>query len=153
MKWSGVNGLMGGITMNVLALKRPLWLGAMAILAVLFGLLTLRSGGAVLFEVQARQAAGDYVPFVVWFNFLAGFAYVIAGVGLWLRQRWAVWLSILITGATLLIFAAFGVYLWSGGSYEMRTVAALSLRTIVWLVISTVAYQQLNRKYPKSTMS
>ncbi len=132
--------------MNVLALKRPLWLGAMALFTVLFGLLTLRSGGAVLFEAQARQTAGNYVSFVVWFNFLAGFAYVIAGVGLWLQQRWAVWLSFLIAGATLLAFAAFGVYLLNGGSYEMRTVAAMSLRTLVWLIIATIAYRYLNPK-------
>jgi len=132
--------------MNLLQLKRPFWLGTIALFAILFGLLTLSSGGAVLFEAEARQAAGNYVPFVVWFNFLAGFAYVAAGVGLWLRQRWAVWLSCLIAGATLVTFAAFGVYLLSGGSYEVRTVAAMSLRTVVWLVISAVAYQQLNPK-------
>ena len=39
----------------------------------------------------ARQAAGHYVPFVLWFNFLAGFAYIVAGVGLWMRRRWAAW--------------------------------------------------------------
>ncbi|MCL4296709.1 MAG: hypothetical protein KJ077_13310 [Anaerolineae bacterium] len=125
---------------NPLQLKRPFWLGATALFAVLFGLLTLRSGGAVLFETEARQAAGNYVPFVVWFNFLAGFAYVAAGVGLWLQQRWAVWLSGLIAGATLVTFAAFAVYLLSGGSYEMRTVVALSLRTVVWIVISAATY-------------
>jgi hypothetical protein len=132
--------------MNPLQLKRPFWLGAAALFAILFGLLTLRSGGAVLFDAEARQAAGNYVPFVVWFNFLAGFAYVAAGVGLWLRQRWAVWLSFLIAGATLVIFAALGVYLLGGGSYELRTIAAMSLRTMVWLVISAVTYQQLNPK-------
>ncbi|GIK36833.1 MAG: hypothetical protein BroJett011_06660 [Chloroflexota bacterium] len=130
---------------NPLQLKRPFWLGAIALFAVLFGLLTLRSGGAVLFEAEARQAAGNYVPFVVWFNFLAGFAYVAAGVGLWLQQRWAVWLSGLIAGATLVTFAAFGVYLLSGGGYEVRTVAAMSLRAVVWIVISVAAYQYARR--------
>jgi hypothetical protein len=58
-----------------------------------------------------------------------------------------VWLSFLIAGATLLAFAAFGIYLLSGGSYEIRTAAAMSLRTIVWLIISVVAYRQLNPKW------
>ena len=30
----------------------------------------------------ARAAAGQFMPFVLWFNFIAGFAYVVAGVGL-----------------------------------------------------------------------
>jgi hypothetical protein len=53
-----------------------------------FGALTIASGGRVLFVSEAaRVATGNYVPFVVWFNFLAGFAYVAAGVGLWLGRR------------------------------------------------------------------
>ena len=55
-----------------------------SLIAVGFGLLTIKSGGAILFgNDAARDAAGNYVPFVLWFNFLAGFAYVIAGAGLW----------------------------------------------------------------------
>lgn len=55
------------------------WLPGAALLAVGFGLLTLWSGGNVLFGGEdARAAAGNYVPFVVVFNFAAGFAYVLA---------------------------------------------------------------------------
>ena len=69
-------------------LPRNTWSRLLSLLAIGFGLLTLREGGAVLFvDGAARLAAGHYVPFVLWFNFLAGFAYVVAGVGLWLRRR------------------------------------------------------------------
>jgi hypothetical protein len=44
-----------------------------AVVAVLFGAATVTSGGNVLFGSGAA-AAGSYVPFVVGFNFLAGFA-------------------------------------------------------------------------------
>jgi hypothetical protein len=109
----------------------------------LFGLLTVRSGGAVLWQPEARQAAGNYVDFVVWFNFLAGFAYVAVGVGLWGWQRWSIWLAIAIAGATLIVFAAFGLHMLLGGSYEGRTVAAMSLRSVVWLSIAAAAYRYL----------
>lgn len=112
--------------------------------AVLFGLLTIRSGGTVLFgDESARQAAGAYVGFVVWFNFLAGFAYVVVGGGLWARRRWAVLLAFLIAAATILTFAAFGVHVATGGAYEPRTIAAMSLRTLVWLAISWVGFRQI----------
>ncbi len=130
------------------ALEHSRWVGALAIVAIVFGLLTILSGGRTLFDADARQLAGNYVAFVLWFNFLAGFAYVTAGVGLWFWQRWAMWLSFAIAAATLLIFVAFGVQIWTGGSYEMRTVAAMGLRTITWLVISVVAYTKLaNTQY------
>lgn len=124
-------------------LKYSRWVSGLAIFAVLFGLLTIVSGGSVLFNAEAQQAAGNTVGFVLWFNFLAGFAYVIAGVGLWRRQRWSMGLSLAIATASLIIFAAFGLHILTGGSYEMRTVAAMSLRTVVWFIIATVAYKNL----------
>ena len=46
-----------------------------AVVAIAFGGLTIKSGGDVLFwSEQARIAAGHYVPAVLWFNFLMGFA-------------------------------------------------------------------------------
>lgn len=119
---------------------------ALSIVAVLFGLMTIKEGGAVLFgDEAARSAAGNYVPFVLWFNFISGFAYIFAGIGLWLQQRWAVWLAVAIAAAIALTFAAFGVHVQSGGAYEQRTVIAMSLRTLIWGVIATLAVQALRR--------
>ena len=122
-------------------------LRAAAVVAVLFGLMTIASGGSALFGgAAARQAAGAYVPFVLWFNFLAGFAYVAAGAGLWLRRRWAAMLALAIAGATLLVFAAFGVHAGSGGAYEMRTVGAMTLRSLVWIAIGWLAWRRIARR-------
>ena len=97
---------------------------------------------AVLFGSDAvRQAAGSSVGFVVWFNFLAGFAYVAAGAGLWFRRRWAAGLAVMIAAATLTVFAAFGVHIAGGGGYELRTVIAMSLRSVVWIAIGVVAHR------------
>jgi len=118
----------------------------MTFVAVLFGLLTIKSGGQVLFGGSSFQkAAGSYVPFVLWFNFIAGFVYLLAGTGLWLRQRWAVWLSLFIATATIIVFAFFGLHILEGGKYETRTVAAMSLRSLVWLSIFIFSYRKLIR--------
>ncbi|MEK7703333.1 MAG: hypothetical protein AAB426_00130 [Myxococcota bacterium] len=114
----------------------------MSVVAVLFGLATVVEGGTTLFgNAAARAAAGDIVPFVLWFNFVAGLAYVVSGIGLWLRYRWAVWLAVAIAAATACVFAAFGVHVFVGGAYEQRTVVAMSLRTLVWLTIAAVAWR------------
>ena len=116
-------------------------------IAVVFGLLTIKSGGTVLFIDGAfREEVGNYVPFVVWFNFLAGFVYLIAGGGLWMKRHWAVWMSIFIVTATLIVFAIFGIHILKGGMYEVRTIAAMSLRTVVWSLIALFAYQKIIRQ-------
>ena len=130
------------------AMKQPrgVLIRIISVLGLGFGLLTIMEGGAVLFgDGAARAAAGHYVPFVVWFNFLAGFAYVTASVGLWLQQRWALWLAAAIAVATAVTFAALGMHINSGGAYEQRTVVAMSLRALVWVVITSVAAQALRR--------
>ena len=123
-------------------LKNNLWLHGASVMAVLFGLMTIKEGGTVLFGGEAaRTAAGAYVPFVLWFNFLAGFAYVVAGLALWWRQGWAAGLALGIALATALVFAAFGVHVVNGGAYETRTMVAMALRTTVWLAIGALAWR------------
>jgi len=121
-------------------------LRTMALLAVAFGLLTLKEGGSVLF-------GGAYVPFVLWFNFGAGFAYVVAGLGMGLRQRWAAPLAALIAAATALTFAVLGVHIAQGGAFEMRTVAAMALRTTVWAVLAWLAFRHLGRQHSPNLLS
>jgi len=127
--------------------RRHIWVRAAGIFGALFGLLTVREGGAVLFfDGAAREAAGNFVPFVLWFNFLAGFVYLVAGVGLFYRQVWAARVALYIAVATLAVFAAFGIHAVSGGAYEMRTVVAMTLRSAVWILISVVAWRSLGHK-------
>jgi hypothetical protein len=124
--------------------KRDVLLGTAAVIGILFGLLTLASGGrALLGAEEARQSVGAYVSFVLWFNFVAGFFYVVAGVGIWLRRRWSVPLAAMIALATALVFAAFGLHVLSGGAYESRTTAAMALRTVVWAAIAWTGWSKL----------
>lgn len=127
--------------------KADVLVKAMAGVAVLFGLLTVFSGGNTLFgDEAARVAAGAIVPFVLWFNFGAGFAYVVCGLGLWRRRRWSVPLAIVIAVATALVFAAFGIYSLTGGAYEARTVAAMTLRTLIWVGIAWTTHRMIRHR-------
>jgi len=112
---------------------------AVAALSGAFGVATIASGGRVLFGSDAaRAAAGHYVPFVLWFNFLAGFAYLVAAAGIGLARRWAAPLSAGIALATLLVGLAFGAHVLGGGPFEPRTVAAMALRLTVWTAIAAL---------------
>lgn len=122
------------------------WTRAIALFAIGFGLLTLKEGGMTLSGDEAAiAAAGNYVPFVLWFNFVAGFAYVAAGIGLWRWRPWAAWLAVAIAAATAIAFAAFGIHVAFGAAYEQRTVIAMTLRLLVWLCIAGFAWPRLLR--------
>lgn len=105
--------------------------------AIGFGAMTIKSGGFALFGgVEGKDFAGNYVPFVLWFNFIAGFFYVISGLGIILKTKWALKLSLALTASTLLVFLAFGIHIFLGNSYETRTIGAMSIRAIFWIIIS-----------------
>lgn len=75
-------------------------------IAMVFGGLTILSGGQALFgDPAAQAAAGDAVPFVLWFNFLSGFVYVLAGIGIALRRPWSGTLAIALAVSLAAVFA------------------------------------------------
>ena len=100
--------------------------------ALLFGLLTVVSGGNTLFGSEAAQrAAGadgnaEQVP--------RG-AQCLALGALWWCRPWAVVPALAVTLTTLITCAAFGVHVLQGGADEGRTVAVISLRSAAWLAI------------------
>ena len=130
-------------------LNRPISIWVVAVIAFIFGLLTIKSGGSVLFiDGPDRVAAGNYTPFVLWFNFIAGFFYLLAAAGLFLQKTWAAWLAIAIATATLIIFAAFVFHINNDGNYESRTIYAMALRSLVWITIALFAYRKFIHNRP-----
>lgn len=110
---------------------------ALAALLVAFALLTLFLSGSVIFDlfgIRARE--GNYVPFVVWANFLCSLTYLVAAYGLYRRKKWPV--QLLLAAAGVLVLAFFGLLLHidAGGLYETKTVFALPFRTAVTLAFA-----------------
>jgi hypothetical protein len=123
---------------------RPRWAAVLALIAIMFGIVTIVVGGKTLFGgAEERATAGNIVPFVLWFNFAAGFAYVITGFGLFLWKRWAAQLSAAIAVSTIAVFVAFETHIFLGGAFEARTVGAMIFRSIVWIVIAVLACRTL----------
>lgn len=118
----------------------------LAVIAALFGIATIVSGGNSLFDLHGTEnSTAKVVPFVLYFNFVAGFAYIFTGVGLILKRRWAPLSAAAIAIATVMVFLGLGGWILAGNAYAMRTVVAMSLRTAFWLslaMISLASYRQ-----------
>ena len=125
-------------------MNNPKPLRALAAVALMFGALTVFSGGRALFgDAAARAAVGNAVDFVLWFNFLAGFLYMLAGWGLLRGRVWARHLATFLALSTAAVAVAFGVHVIGGGAFEMRTVGALVLRLGFWVVVAWAAHRSL----------
>lgn len=119
------------------ARKRPRWIRPVGIAAAVFGVATIVSGAAALFgPQQVKAAAGAIVSFVLWFNFLAGFAYLVGAHALYFGRRWALGTAVAIAVATALVAMAFVVYTAAGGAFSWRTPGALLLRVGFWAAIA-----------------
>ena len=131
----------------MLGTRPPTPLRLLAGIAIAFGLMTVFSGSQALFLGPARGGPdlGNVVLPVLWFNFLAGFAYTAAGIGLWRARRWAAQLALALVAATALLFAWLGLHVAGGGAFEVRTVAAMTLRTGFWALVAWMAWRTLLR--------
>lgn len=127
-------------------------LNFISVIVILFGLITLKEGGSVALNIgTARIDAGNYVPFVVWFNFLSGFVYIISGIGLWLKKTWAAKLSIFLLSSILAVYTLLFIHIFGGGLYETRTVFAMGFRSLIWGVTAFISFKTLSCK--KDTIS
>jgi len=116
------------------------WTRPTALAAAAFGAMTIVSGGLVLFGPEAAQrAAGDAVPFVLIFNFAAGFAYLVGAAALWQNHPAARWIALAIGIATLAVLAVFALAALTGTPVELRTAMALPFRAAFWLLIAYLA--------------
>lgn len=127
-------------------MKTELILKLLAVAGLMFGVATVISGGRALFgSPEDRAAVGQAVPFVLWFNFFAGFVYIVAGAGLLGRRAWGAHLAHFLAVSTLLIFGAFGLHMLAGGAFESRTVGAMIVRSLFWIALALVARRALNQ--------
>ena len=117
----------------------------LAIVVAFFGGMTITSAGAVLSTNTGATLAGDAVPFVVWFNFLAGFFYIAAALGVWRGAYWGVFLPAGLFLAYLIMDGFLFQHILSGGAYESRTVYAMAFRTVLWLFITVTTYRHAQR--------
>lgn len=118
--------------------KSPIWMRAVALAAVVFGLITIGASGSVLAGLD-RGVSGQVVPLVLWTNLLLGPVYVFAGTMLWRGSASARPLAVVIASMTALAGLGFAVLALSGTPVEPRTAAALAFRFAVWVGIAVIA--------------
>ena len=105
---------------------------ALALLAGLFGVLTIFAGTRVL-----MGADPGYVVFrpLLLYNTVMGFVYVLAGFAIWRGIRPGMYAAAAVFGLNLLVLAAVAWLYTAGQGVALDSVRAMTLRTGVWLAL------------------
>ena len=117
-----------------------------AALLGLFGLLTLFLSSSIILDLfNIREKEGNYVPFVVWANFICSLFYLVAAYGLLNLKKWTP--VLLLSTAVILAIAFIGLkmHINAGGIYELKTVNALIFRTGVSLAFTIAAWYLIKK--------
>ncbi len=102
-----------------------------ALFFLLFGALTIFAGGNALFTEVGIRTRGNIVPLVLWFNFIAGFFYVLIACLIFFKKKIALrFLAILSSLNMVVLFYLFN-HILGQGAYEVRTVIAMTFRTLL----------------------
>ncbi len=118
-----------------------------AVVALIFGLLTIFAGGSVildLFGMRARE--GNYVSYVVWASFLTGIIYIFAAYGFF---KYKIWTKTILKYAIYILIAGFaGLIVWilQKEPYETAIIFKLSFRVLLTVGLYWVARNQLRIK-------
>lgn len=112
----------------------------------LIGVISVFMTLSVIFNLFGiRKIEGNFVPFVVYANLVCGVLYLIAAYSTWRNVK----LSSFILGVALILlivtFVGLFMHINSGGVYEMKTVKAMTFRTVfttAMLVIGIVLFKK-----------
>lgn len=108
-----------------------------AVVAVLFGLVTLYAGGRVLLGSDPGYIV--FQPLLV-FNTIMGLAYVAAGLLIWREVRRGLYASGAIFLLNLIVLVGIVLVYRNGGNVAVDSLRAMSFRTVVWLVLLVTVF-------------
>jgi len=117
------------------------------ILLIAFGLLTLFLSSSVLFDwFGVRAMEGNYVPLVVWINFISSLLYLSAAFLLFKQNKSA--FTLLVFSVFLLLYGSIALqfHIKNGGLYELKTSKAMVFRTVITIILAVFSYLNLYRK-------
>lgn len=122
-------------------------------LLLFFGVVTVFVSSAVIFDLFGiRAKEGNYVLFVVIANFVCGILYILAAFST-IKNKLKISTALLLLSIIILTitFLMLKMHIDNGGIYELKTVSAMTFRTIITVVMTGISLYILKRgKHVKS---
>lgn len=107
---------------------------------ILLGAVSIFMSTSVAFDwFGIREMEGNYVPFVLYTNMACGYLYLFAGILDWSNLKLSSRLLLLSLLALIAAFAFLLIHINNGGVYELKTVKAMTFRTLLTAVLTVMA--------------
>ncbi len=111
------------------------------------GIVSLFMTTSVIFDLFGiRAQEGNYVLFIVVANFICAFIYLIAAYGFFTKKKWTTMILNIAAGILIVAFICLGIYIYSGGIYEHKTIGAMIFRTLLNVGFAFVSYKYISPK-------
>ncbi|MHB1224908.1 MAG: hypothetical protein ACYC2G_12850 [Gemmatimonadaceae bacterium] len=111
-----------------------------ALVAAVFGIVTLITGGRILLGLG--EAGFPVIQPVLLFNTVMGALYLLAAVLIARNIERGRPLALLIAVANVAVLLAIVGLRAGGGEVANQTIAAMTLRSAVWVIIATVLFRE-----------
>lgn len=116
------------------------------VILIAFGLLTLFLSSSVIFDLFGiREKEGNYVPFIVWANFISSILYLTAAVAWIKKMKVASTLLGISTVILALGFIGLLIHVNAGGLHETKTIGAMVFRTVLTILFTIISYKSFKK--------
>ena len=113
---------------------------------ILFGLVTLFMSSSVLFDwFGIRAKEGNYIPLVVWANWICGILYLTTAFAILTDKSWVKIPLVVSLIVLVLAYMNLFTHITTGGLYETKTIVAMAFRigvTSLFLYITTKIFKK-----------
>ena len=118
----------------------------LAAVLTIVGIVSMFMAFSVIFDLfDIRKREGNYIPMVVYGNFICSFLYLIAAWYFFKENDLSTIYLIFSVLLLLIIYAYMLYHIQSGKPYEMRTVFAMLGRTSLTIVYAAIAWYLFSR--------
>lgn len=117
------------------------------LLLSLIGIVSVFMTLSVIFDLFGiRAMEGNYVLFIVYANLVCGIIYLYTAIANWKNLTNSFYSLVLASLILIVAFIAFGVYISNGGIHEVKTIKAMTFRTVFTLVMAALSYVMLRKE-------
>ena len=117
-----------------------------AVLVGILGVVSLFMTASIIFDLfEIREKEGNYVPFIVYANFVCSFLYLYCCYGFFTKNKCTTTCLFIAVGILIVAYIALIIYIQVGGVFEMKTVKAMLARISLTILLAGISWYYITR--------